>query len=194
MKKSFGHVLKARYGILFTAAVGAVSMLVTAGLFALPLMRMYSYAMGDPEMTEAQAMDILRQSFERSSTANFEIVSLITAAICAALLARNALGFFKANGVSGRTASGALYSSVPVTALLLTSEDLLMRLCLVRNTIFINSRDLLRAVMGQSAACDSFADSPALTAELAGTGAYFLAALFLMYAVMFACRPWRDRK
>ena len=193
MKESFGFVLKARFGILFTAAVGAVSMLATAGIFALPLMRMYSYAAGDPNLTRAEAADILRQNFERSSTAKFEIVSLIAAAVCAALLVKSATGFYKANGVSGRTASKALYLAVPVTALLLTGEDILMRLCLVRNTIFINSRDLLQTILGHKADYDVFADSPALTLELAGAGAYFLAALILMYAVMFVYRLVRGR-
>ena len=183
MKESLRYIIKARFGILFTAVTGAVTMLLTAGIFALPLMNMYRYAAGEPETTKFEAADILRLNFERSSTEKFEIVSVIAAAICAALLAKTASGFFSANGVSRRTSTKALYTYVPITALILTAEDLLMRLCLVRNTIFINSRSLKSMIFG-GGAYDIFADRPSFISELAGASVYFAAAILLMYAAI----------
>jgi hypothetical protein len=188
MKESLTYIFKARFGIIFTSVIGAVTMLLTACIFALPLMNMYRYAMGDSGRTKSDAAEILSVNFERSSTAKFEIVSLIAAAICAALLAKTAYGFFKANGVSRSTSSKALYTCVPLTSLILTIENLLIRLCLVRNTIFINSRSLKSIIFG-SGTYDVFADRPSVISELGGAAVYFAAAILLMYgAVIFVTR------
>lgn len=184
MKESLAYILKARFGIIFTAVTGAVTMLLTAGIFALPLMNMYRQLIGDPGRTKSEAAEILSVNFERSSTAKFEIVSLIAAAICAALLAKTASGFFKANGVSRKTSSKALYTYVPITALILTAENLLMRLFLVRNTIFINSVSLKSMIFG-SGTYDAFDDRPPIISEFAGTAVYCVTALLLMYAAVF---------
>ena len=48
MKESFTYILKARFGIIFTAVIGAVTMLLTVGIFAIPLMNMFRYVLGDP--------------------------------------------------------------------------------------------------------------------------------------------------
>lgn len=184
MKESLTYICKARFGIIFTAVTGAVTMLLTAAVFALPLMNMYRYATGDPTTTQSDAAEILRVNFERSSMAKIEIVSLVAAAICAALLAKTASGFFKANAVSHRTSSKALYTYVPITALILTIEDLLIRMCLVRNTIFINSRSLKTMIFGNWI-YDVFADRPSVISEFAGAAVYFAAALLLMYTAVF---------
>ena len=192
MKESLTYILKARFGIIFTAVTGAVTMLLTAGIFAIPLMNMFRYAMGDPGRTKSEAAEILSVNFERSSTGKFEIVSLIAAAICAALLAKTTVGFFKANGVSRKTSSKALYTYVPITALILTAENLLMRLCVVRNTIYINSLSLKTMIFG-SGTYDVFADRPSVISEFAGAAVYFAAALLLMYgAIIFVFRSHTD--
>lgn len=192
MKESFTYILKARFGIIFTAVIGAVTMLLTVGIFAIPLMNMFRYVLGDPGRTKSEAAEILSVNFERSSTGKFEIVSLIAAAICAALLAKTTVGFFKANGVSRKTSSKALYTYVPITALILTAENLLMRLCVVRNTIYINSRSLKTMIFG-SGTYDVFADRPSVISEFAGAAVYFTAALLLMYgAIIFVSRSHTD--
>jgi hypothetical protein len=192
MKESLTYILKARFGIIYTAVIGAVTMLLTVGIFAIPLMNMFRYVLGDPGRTKSEAAEILSVNFERSSTGKFEIVSLIAAAICAALLAKTASGFFKANGVSHKTSSRTLYTYVPITALILTAENLLMRLCLVRNTIYINSRSLKTMIFG-SGTYDVFADRPSVISEFAGAAVYFAAALLLMYtAIIFVSRTRSD--
>jgi hypothetical protein len=193
LKESLTYILKARFGIIFTAVTGAVAMLITAGIFAFPVMNMYRYVIGDPERTKSEAAEILRQNFVRSSTAKFEIVSLITAAVCAALIAKNASGFLKANGVSKATSSKTLHFYILITALILAAENLLLRLCLVRNTIFINSISLKTMISGDRT-YDVLADRPSVISEFAGAAVYLAAALLLMYAaVLFATRPRSDK-
>lgn len=196
MKDSFSYIFKTKFGILFTAAVAAVVMVLVSVVFSFGLTRQYKYITSDPSFTEEypdQAQqeqfieDVLGENFRRSSVGNAEVVSLIAVVICFALMLENAFGTLTQNGMSRKTSAKAMLAAVPVTALLLTLEDMILR-CVARSTIFINSRSLYHIAFRQSkqwsGSYSIMADKPAFSAEAEYIIFYFAAALMLLSAVV----------
>lgn len=140
-KKLFAYLLRSKRGVLGTVIFSAAAMILSALIFAADGIRDYQFVMSRHSEVDIQEMyknyPNWQDSFFRY-TESFkpELVSLIAAAVGFLFLCDCAFRFGIANGVSRKNVTRTTLLCVPVTAAVTTVISQLIRLFIIRHTLF----------------------------------------------------------